>query len=131
MMGAWVNYLESHSPSYPLIESFVMGKRKQHDLDLDPIFDKIFAAANASDDRNAIVKFLKATKIQLESGPDKVAAKSITLEDAVGYYFSLKYSSKYPDASQFYWNIDTLPEVKVMQPSTCLCNVFPDPIDRH
>jgi hypothetical protein len=39
-----------------------MRKRKQPDLD-----PKFFAAANASDDEDAIVKFLKAIQNQLES----------------------------------------------------------------
>ncbi len=64
-----------------------MGRRKQPDLDLDPVFDKFFTAANASDDKDAIVKFLKAIKIQLESAPAKPhkPAKNFTLDDAVDY----------------------------------------------
>ena len=103
-----------------------MRKRKQPDLDLDPVFDKFFAAANASDDKDAIVKFLKAIKIQLESAPAKPhkPAKSFTLDDTVDY-FSLTFRSVYPDSLLFHWNMD----VKEMQPSACLCSVFPGLID--
>lgn len=58
-------------------------------------------------------------------------AKGIALEDAVHYYFNLTYRFNYLDCSSFYWNIETLPDVKEMHPSPCLCNVFPDFIDLH
>jgi len=42
--------------------SFIMSrKRKQPDLDLEPVFNKFFAA-DASEDKDAPVKFLKAIK---------------------------------------------------------------------
>ncbi len=101
--------------AYSLIESdsFVMGKRKQPDLDLDPVFDKFFAAANASDDKDAIVKFLKAIKFNWN--PPLLNPTS----------------PPYPDSLRFHWNIKTLPDVKEMQPSACLCSVFPDLIDPY
>jgi hypothetical protein len=75
-----------------LIES---TKAKEPDLHLEFIFDKLFAAANAFEDKDAIVKFLKAIKIQLESAPSTKPhkpAKSFTLEDAVDC-FSLTHGS--------------------------------------
>ena len=102
-------------------------KRKQPDLDLEPVFNKFFAAANASEGKEVIVKFLKAIKIQLESAPStkpRKLAKSFTLEEAVDY-FSLTYKFTYSDSVRFHWKIETLPDVKEMQPSTCLCSFFP------
>lgn len=89
------------------------------------VFDKFFSAANASEDKDVIVKFLEAIKIQLESAPTKPhkPAKSFTLEDAVDY-FSLTYGFEYPDSIRFHWNIEKLPDVQEMQPSACLCSVF-------
>ena len=104
-------------------------KRKQPDLQLDPVFEKIFAAANASKHKDVVVEFLKEIKNQLESTSAKEIykpAKSITLEDAV-HYFSLTYGSKYPDSLRFHWKIETLRDVKQIQPSACLCNFFPEP----
>ena len=100
----------------------------------EPVFDKFFVAADASEDKDVIVKFLKAIKIRLESSPNTKPhkpAKSFTLEDAVDY-FSLTYASEFPDSIRFYWNIEKLPDVQEIQPSACLCSVLPDltdPID--
>jgi len=101
-------------------------KRKQPNLDLEPVFDKFFAAADAYEDKDAIVKFLKAIKIQLESAPGTKPckpAKSFTLEEAVDY-FCLTYEFTYSDSVRFHWKIETLPDVKEMQPSACLCSFF-------
>jgi hypothetical protein len=107
-------------------------KRKQSDLDLDPIFDKFFAAANASSDKDVIVKFLKEIKDRLEfptAKPHK-PAKSFTLEEAVEY-FSLTYGSDYSNSIRFHWDIEKSPDVQEMQPSDCLCSVFLDLIDTY
>jgi hypothetical protein len=102
-------------------------KRKQPDLHLEPVFEKIFAAANASNKhKDVVVEFLKEIKNQLESTSAKEThkpAKSITLEDAV-HYFSLTYGSKYPDSLRFHWKIETLPDVKEMQPSLAFVIFF-------
>jgi len=78
-------------------------KRKQPDLHLEPVFEKLFAAANASKHKDFAVEFVRSAKIQFESTSAKEthkSAKSITLEDAV-HYFNLTHGSEFPNSLRF------------------------------
>jgi hypothetical protein len=96
---------------------------KPADLDLANAFENLFAATNNSEHRGGLVDFLKETK--LKSNTNTVSKLQGRALDDVVSFFKLTYGSRFRDPlllSQ--WDIEMMPEVKEVKPSSYLSSTF-------
>ncbi|KAK2459876.1 hypothetical protein APHAL10511_008076 [Amanita phalloides] len=89
-------------------------KRKQPELDLETLFAALYNSANTSSHpdefRSFIQKKLKSTSVE----EVRKTAKSYTIQDAV-HESNLKYNTELIYAKQYFWKIDALTDVKMME----------------